>query len=112
MDIAPSESTLYTLNVANAYSSNQAQTNLSVVIPLTPHYYRYSVHHEKGMPPFFPYTELGNEAVNSSNGNLFFSVPLINRPGRNGLGVDLTLAYNSKMWEIDSQGYSPLAAAR
>ena len=64
---------------------------------VTGRHYRYSVRHEKGASPFFPFTPVENETVNSANGNLFFSIPLLGRPGRNGLGLDLMLAYNSKI---------------
>ena len=65
-----------------------------------PSFYRYSVRHEKGASAFYPLTSLGREAVNSANGNLFFAIPLVSRPGRNGLGIDLKLAYNSKLWDF------------
>jgi len=42
---------------------------------------------------------LETELVNTANGNLHFMLPLLSRPGRNGLGVNLGLAYNSKIWE-------------
>src|SRR5512147_457696 len=56
-----------------------------------PAYYRYSVRHEKGASAFYPFTSLGRESVNSANGNLFFAIPLVSRPGRNGLRIDLKL---------------------
>jgi hypothetical protein len=62
-------------------------------------FYGYSVRHEKGVPPFFPFMKVEQEMVNSANGNLFFMIPLVSRPGRNGLGVNLQLAYNSKFWD-------------
>jgi len=77
-----------------------------------PAFYRYSVRHEKGATAFYPYTNLGQEAVNSANGNLFFTIPLVSRPGRNGLGIDLKLAYNSKLWDFYYEGgtrYATLA---
>src|SRR6266542_3220218 len=64
-----------------------------------PNFYKYSVRHEKGAPPFFPMTKVESESVNSANGNLFFTIPLLSRAGRNGLGVNLALAYNSKIWD-------------
>ena len=67
---------------------------------VTGRHYQYSVRHEKGVSPFFPYQAVENETVNSANGNLCFVIPLLSRPGRNGLGVDLKLAYNSKIWEL------------
>ena len=71
-------------------------------------FYRYSVRHEKGASPFFPFMPVESESVNSANGNLFFTVPLLSRPGRAGLGVNLSLAYNSKFWEHAS-GQATLA---
>ncbi len=62
-------------------------------------FYRYSVRHEKGASPFFPFMPVESESVNSANGNLFFTIPLVSRPGRAGLGVNLSLAYNSHFWE-------------
>jgi hypothetical protein len=38
--------------------------------------------------------QVGQESVNSANGNLHFTVPLLSRPGRNGMGIDLKLSYN------------------
>ena len=49
-----------------------------------------------------------NETVNSSNGNLSFTIPLVSRPGRAGLGVNIGLGYNSKFWE-HAGGYATLA---
>ena len=71
-------------------------------------FYRYSVRHEKGAPFYFPYWAVDHESVNSANGNLFFTIPLVSRPGRNGLGVNLNLAYNSKFWE-HTDSYATLA---
>jgi hypothetical protein len=42
---------------------------------------------------------MDGESVNSANGNLSFSIPLVSRPGRNGLGISLALSYNSKFWD-------------
>jgi hypothetical protein len=67
-------------------------------------YYQYSVRHEEGMSPLFPFMGVQNESVNSANGNLFFTIPLVSRPGRNGLGIDLKLAYNSKIWDFYVDG--------
>ena len=64
-----------------------------------PNFYKYSVRHEKGAPPFFPIAKVENESVNLSNGNIHFAIPLLSRPGRNGLGVNLSLSYNSKVWD-------------
>jgi hypothetical protein len=57
-----------------------------------PNLYKYSVRHEKGAPPFFPTTKVENELVNLANGNIHFTIPLLSRPGRNGLGVNLALS--------------------
>lgn len=73
-------------------------------LAVNPAFYQYAVRHEKGASPFFPYTSTGQETVNGANGNLFFSIPLVSRPGRNGLGIDLKLAYNSKIWDFYYDG--------
>jgi len=97
-------STIYTLTASNAWTSTQYNILVRVNEPLNPNFYRYSVHHEKGLAPFFPYAQVEQESVNLANGNLFFTVPLLSRPGRNGLGIDLKLAYNSKVWDFYVQG--------
>ena len=71
-------------------------------------FYRYSVRHEKGTPPLYGFTRLENETVNSSNGDVSFAIPLVSRPGRAGLGINIGLGYNSKFWE-HSGGYATLA---
>jgi RHS repeat-associated protein len=104
MTVSPSSSAIYTLTAANSYSSVQARTSVRTNESLVSQFYKYSVRHEKGSFPFFPYTQVEQESVNSANGNLHFSVPLLSRPGRNGLGVNLALAYNSKIWDFFTQG--------
>jgi hypothetical protein len=96
----PESSTIYTLTASNSVDSTQATTLVRTNEPLTSHFYDYSVRHEKGVSPFFPYMQAEQESVNSANGNLHFTVPLLSRPGRNGLGVNLALAYNSKIWDF------------
>ena len=108
MVVSPTSTTIYTLTVSNQYSYTQAQASVRTNEPLVPEFYQYSMRHEKGMSPFFPYTSVAQESVNSANGNLFFTVPLLSRPGRNGLGLDLSLAYNSKIWDFNG-GYATLA---
>ena len=73
-------------------------------------YYQYSVRHEKGSSPFFPFAGTGRESVNSANGNLFFTIPLVSRTGRNGLGIEVKLAYNSKIWDFYYEGGTRYAA--
>ena len=86
--------------MTNENGTGQAAVTVSVgSSTIRPEYYRYSVRHEKGAPAFFPLMTVGSEIVNSANGNLFFTVPLVSRPGRNGMGVDLKLSYNSKFWD-------------
>ena len=83
-----------------------------MLLAVNPAFYQYAVRHEKGAAPFFPYATVARESVNMANGNLFFTIPLVSRPGRNGLGVDLKLAYNSKIWDFYYQGgtrYATLA---
>jgi RHS repeat-associated protein len=104
MSVTPSSTTTYTLTATNANGSTQATTIVRTNEPLNPNYHRYSVRHEKGSPPFFPYMQMGQEAVNSANGNLHFALPLLSRPGRNGMGLDLMLSYNSKIWDFFVQG--------
>jgi RHS repeat-associated protein len=100
MVVSPSTTTTYTLIAYNSGYSAQASTTVGIDMPLSMNGHRYSVRHEKGTPPFFPYTKADNETVNVANGNLFFTVPLVSRPGRAGLGIDLKLAYNSKIWDF------------
>ncbi len=79
---------------------------------VNPAFYQYSVRHEKGAAGFFPFTAVAQESVNGASGNLFFTIPLVSRPGRAGLGVDLKLAYNSKIWDFYYEGstlYATLA---
>ncbi len=100
MVVSPGMTTTYTLSVYGTLNTATATAAVGVDKPLLMNGYRYSVRHEKGTPPFFPYTQVNQESVNVANGNLFFTVPLLSRPGRNGLGVDLKLAYNSKLWDF------------
>jgi hypothetical protein len=105
MVVSPGATTNYTLTLTNPIATKQ--TTITIWVESStydPTIYRYSVRHEKGLQPFFPFHSLGNEAVNSANGNLFFRIPLLSRPGRNGLGVDLALAYNSRIWDYYVQG--------
>jgi hypothetical protein len=44
--------------------------------------------------------EKDKEAVNAANGNMTFTIPVLSRPGRNGLGLNLAVTYNSKIWEL------------
>jgi hypothetical protein len=87
--VDPTSTTWYTLTASNQYGSVQAQTFVRTNEPLNPNYYRYSVRHEKGVSAFYPYTPVEKESVNSANGNLHFTVPLLSRPGRNGMGINL-----------------------
>ncbi len=100
MVVSPGTTTTYALYVSGAHNNVSATATVGVDKPLLMNGYRYSVRHEKGMSPFFPYTQVNQESVNVANGNLFYTVPLLSRPGRNGLGVDLKLAYNSKLWDF------------
>ncbi len=112
LSVSPSTTTSYTLTVSNQGFTTQATVTVWVNPPLTPAHYQYSVRHEKGATPYFPVLSLGGQSVNSANGNLFFQVPLLSRPGRNGLGVSLALAYNSKIWDFYVQSsnlYATLA---
>ena len=38
------------------------------------------------------------------NGNLVFGRQLVSRPGRGGLNLDLSIYYNSKIWDRNSSG--------
>ncbi len=97
--VCPSATKQYVFNVTGGCSISKTVVVTVTSSPVIPAFYRYSVRHEKGTPPFFPIMQVQQEAVNSANGNLFFTVPLVSRPGRAGMGVDLKLAYNSKIWE-------------
>jgi hypothetical protein len=56
-----------------------------MLFAVNPAFYQYAVRHEKGAAPFFPYANVARESVNMANGNLIFTIPLVSRPGRNGL---------------------------
>ncbi|HEY2460730.1 MAG TPA: hypothetical protein VGI16_07980, partial [Candidatus Acidoferrum sp.] len=49
-----------------------------------------------------PYNSYGGvqESINYSTGNLRLEVPLVSLPGRNGHNIDLSLQYNSKIWNL------------
>lgn len=104
MQVNPSSTTTYTLVVTNPSNSQSTTTVVRKNEPLNANYYKYSVRHEKGVSAFYPYMPVEQESVNSANGNLHFTVPLLSRPGRNGLGINLALAYNSKIWDFYNQG--------
>jgi RHS repeat-associated protein len=100
MVVNPSTSTSYVLTVSNSQTSTQTRVTVRKNEPLTPQYYKYAVRHEKGVSPFFPFAQVDQESVNSANGNLNFSIPLLSRPGRSGMGLNIKLAYNSKIWDF------------
>ena len=103
LTVAPTTTTTYTLTLINQYYTRQAAVTVWVNPPLDPLFYRYSVHHEKGGSQLFPMMALQGESVNSANGNMLFQIPLLSRPGRNGLGVTVALSYNSKLWDFYTQ---------
>ena len=110
--VSPTVTTTYTLTVTNAGATAQASVTVWVAPPPNPLFHKYSVRHEKGTSSTFPMLPLQGESVNSANGNMLFQVPLLSRPGRNGLGVNLSLAYNSKIWDFFVQSstlYATLA---
>ncbi len=57
----------------------------------------YDCMNAQGMYSFVPYLG-GLGQINLVNGNIVFSRPLPTRPGRAGLNLSLSLAYNSKIW--------------
>ena len=58
----------------------------------------YKVRNAKGINSFAPYLS-GLGQVNLANGNFIFSRPLVSRPGRAGFSADISLVYNSKIWD-------------
>lgn len=52
-----------------------------------------------------PQNRTGNSGEDLLSGNFNFNVPIVSLPGRNGHDLNLTLAYNSKVW-IKSSNYS------
>lgn len=54
----------------------------------------------KGSHPLGSYGGSSFDKVNLFNGNLSLSFPLASLGGRNGLGVSVTLSYNSKLWKV------------
>lgn len=56
-----------------------------------------------GTPPLGSFGGSGFDKVNLYNGNVNFSIPVASLGGRNGLGVTLTLSYNSKVWRVENE---------
>jgi hypothetical protein len=52
-----------------------------------------------------PQNRTGNPGEDLLSGNFNFSIPIVNLPGRAGHDLNLTLAYNSKVW-IKSSNYT------
>jgi len=98
--VTPTATTTYTLTMTTHTTTRQVAVTVWIDPPLNPLFYRYSVHHEKGGSGYFPILPLQGPSVNSANGNMLFQIPLLSRPGRNGLGVSLALAYNSNIWDF------------
>src|SRR2546422_512073 len=63
----------------------------------------YKPRNARGMYPFVSYLG-GVGQINLVNGNLVFSRQLVSRPGRGGLNLDLSIYYNSKIWDRNSSG--------
>lgn len=55
-----------------------------------------------GTPPLGSFGGSGFDKVNLYNGNVNFSIPVASLGGRNGLGVTLSLSYNSKVWRVEN----------
>jgi RHS repeat-associated protein len=58
----------------------------------------YNVRNAKGIYSFGTYLP-GAGQVNLANGNLVFGRTLAGRPGRAGFNADISLVYNSKIWD-------------
>ncbi len=58
----------------------------------------YKVRNAKGSYSFGAYRD-GLSRINLANGNLIFSRSLVSRPGRGGFTADISLVYNSKIWD-------------
>src|SRR5690242_3514320 len=52
---------------------------------------------QTGVSPFGSFTRHRYDLVNNANGNVVFVIPIASSPGR-GLNLDLSLAYNSRVW--------------
>ena len=63
----------------------------------------YKPRNARGTYPFGSYLD-GVGQVNLVNGNLVYGRQLVSRPGRGGLNLDLSIYYNSKIWDRNSSG--------
>ena len=63
----------------------------------------YKPRNARGVYPFVSYLG-GVGQINLVNGNLVFGRQLVSRPGRGGLNLDLSIDYNSKIWDRNSSG--------
>ena len=57
-----------------------------------------------GVRPLGSYWGAAGEEIDTTSGNLNFSLPLIKPLSRGGWGVNFSLSYNSQMWREDSAG--------
>jgi hypothetical protein len=63
----------------------------------------YNVRNAKGIYPFVSYLG-GTGQINLVNGNLTFGRQIVSRPGRAGFNLNLSLYYNSKIWDRNANG--------
>ena len=61
----------------------------------------YKIRNERGVLNFGAYHN-GVAQVNLVNGNLMLTRPIFDRPGTAGFGLNLSLYYNSKIWDRDA----------
>ena len=61
----------------------------------------YKIRNERGVHSFGTYHN-GAAQVNLVNGNLMLKRPIFERPGAAGFDLDLSLYYNSKIWDRDA----------
>src|SRR5438093_398297 len=80
--------------------------------PTEPRSWRGGLPHNAALKPAMHYTALGIHrmamvvAANAGSGNFNFSVPIANYPGRGERPCEITLIYNSRVWQrVD--GISP-----
>ena len=60
-----------------------------------------------GLPPFGSLTKGGFDTVNNQNLNVLFGIPIFSSAGR-GLPLNLNLVYNSLIWKISSNSWTPV----
>jgi hypothetical protein len=63
----------------------------------------YKTRNARGIYSFGTYLG-GTGQINLVNGNLMFKRQIVSRPGRAGFNLDLSIYYNSKIWDRNANG--------